>query len=115
MSGTDMRLGISPARRVIGACLVLAMYAVSIVAFLWPHIYDRLATANSPLLPSNAPVISLVALGCAVILSPYILLPSMFDRFPRWMYALHAEPELRRMARWFFGAVNDHGSNSPGT
>lgn len=110
MLRTDKRLGISPVRRVVGVCLVVAMYAVSIVAFLWPHIYDQLATANSLLLPYNAPVISLVALSCAVILSPYILLPSMFDRFPRLLYRLHTDQELRRMANWFFGA----GSKGPG-
>lgn len=112
MSDTDRRLGISPTRRVIGAGFVLGMYAVSIAAFVWPNLFGRLATANSPLLPSDTPVMPLVVLACAIILSPYILLPCIFDRFPKWMYSLHTDPELRRMAKWFFGAARD--SNYPG-
>lgn len=103
MSKMNNRLGITAPRRIIGATMVAAMYAVAFTAFARPHTYDYFATVNSPFLPSNAAIISLVAFSCACILSPFILYPCLFNRFPRWTYKYFTELQLEAMARQFFG------------
>lgn len=92
------KLGIHPSRRVAGAGLVLAMYAVAGVGFWHTVAFGR---AELPLQP-------VLTLLCAFSGTPFLLLPCILDRFPQVVIDVVPVPQLRQMARWFFG-VEYHG------
>ena len=105
-------LRITHARRIIGTVMVLGMYGVAIVASARSHTYDHFAAIYSPLLPANAPLISLITSSCASILCPFILYPCLFNRFPKWMWKHFTESQLEAMAKSYFGSSLIHEQRS---
>jgi hypothetical protein len=95
---TDMpqpRLGISGARRVLGVVMVLAMYGIGIAAcFRMPQ---HAATANWLESLSTTEIRGLIALVGAIYGTPYILIPCLLDRFPRWIAQTISTKQLRQM------------------
>lgn len=94
------QLGISMGRRIIGAILVLGMYVVAIVAYV--H-YRQRATHGNLLPLDDIEVHGLVALVCAIVVTPHILIPCVMDRFPRWLVDSSTPEKLQKMAKMFFG------------
>jgi hypothetical protein len=46
---------------------------------------------------------AMIVLVCAIIVTPCILIPCLFDKFPRWVVETHHPDSLKYMNRWFFG------------
>lgn len=89
-------LGIGGARRVLGVALVLAMYGIGIAAC-----YGIPQHTAKPL--SRTEIRGLIVLIGAVYGTPYILIPCVLDRFPKWIVQASSVKQLRQMAKWFFG------------
>jgi hypothetical protein len=93
------RLGIPIRRRILGVVLVLFMYAAAALGF-WEKI-DFVRTTVG--IGAGLPIAPLVPLLGGVCATPYVLLPCIFDRFPRFIVAAVPAEQLRTMARWFLG------------
>jgi hypothetical protein len=107
------KLGISKFRRIVGAIMVMGGYLVALVAAVAPKVYDSAAAANTIVLPSNTKAISIVSLFCAITLSPFILFPCMFDRFPKWVCSVYSEVQLSAIAKAVFGVSSTTQTGKP--
>jgi len=72
------------------------MYGIAIAAC-----YRIPQHAAQPL--SKTEVRGLIVLIGAVYGTPYILIPCVLDRFPKWIVQASSVKQLSLMAKWFFG------------
>src|SRR5258708_19467587 len=90
------RLHILRWRRVLGAAFVFFMYGLSAAVYL------RIFIAGGHTVSSGIEIKARILLVCAIIVTPYILIPCLFDKFPRWFVETHYPYILNSMSRWFF-------------
>jgi hypothetical protein len=91
------RLHILKWRRVLGAAFVFLMYGLSAAVYL------RIFIVVGHTVSSAIEIKARIILVCAIIVTPYILIPCLFDKFPRWVVETHHPNSLKYMSRWFFG------------
>ena len=101
-SAQSGRLGIPKARRVAGVLIVLLMYLVPIVelAYSWRH-----PTGSHVAAFSWTELRALEILAGAVWGTPFILVPCVLDRFPRFVTSMASAEWLHRWARGTFGVT----------
>src|SRR5580658_4721205 len=92
------KLGISPARRVIGAMLNLGMGVESVYIIVTPG-----SIAHTLFWPLTNRQTGCALLLMAVYLVPYILYPCCLDEFPKWLRRRYGDERMNGMARGIFG------------
>jgi hypothetical protein len=79
---------------------VFFMYGLSFAVYLRSFI-----TVGSNI-PSGIETKATIILICAIVVTPYVLIPCLIDRFPRWVVQTHHPDALKYMTRWFFGLTD---------
>jgi hypothetical protein len=98
MATSQRPLGIPKFRRVLGASAVLLMYAAAAIVCA-----RRFLVVRSPEVSPQMEIRAFVVLVCAIISTPYILMPCLLDRFPKWIAQTMPADSLRYITHWFFG------------
>lgn len=83
--------------------MVLALYYLAAAGLVNPQIYSLTPPGSSLHVSAVSRILVIMVPAMALYLSPYILFPCLFDRFPNWLVR-HTKPDhLRSMAKSFFG------------
>jgi hypothetical protein len=80
--------------------LILALYGAAVVRLCFDLNMHTKAIHTVLSKPDSR---GLFILAYTIILTPYILLPCIFDRFPRFVVQAFPKETLKMMARWVLG------------